>query len=242
MRYGIFSDIHANLEAFRAVIKVYATESIDEFLCLGDIVGYAANPCECLQEVRTLTKINIAGNHDWAGADLFSVDYFNPLAKEAILWTSSLLSNSEKRFLKSLPLVFQNQVLTLVHGSLDAPGDFNYLVDAYAARQTFKFLKTQICFVGHSHVAGIFLFDTQGFISYREENRLTLKAGYKYIVNVGSIGQPRDDDPAAAYCIYDTDKKTVEIKRISYDILTARKKIISAGLPRFLADRLLSGR
>lgn len=242
MRYGIFSDIHANLEAFLAVLKAYATESIDLFLCLGDIVGYAADPCACLQEVRTLTKINIAGNHDWASVDLFSVDYFNSLAKEAILWTSSRLSESEKGFLKSLPLVFRNRDLTGVHGSLDIPGDFNYLIDAYAARQTFKLLKTQICFVGHSHVMGIFLFDRKGCISYREESHLALKAGYKYIVNVGSVGQPRDNNPAAACCIYDADKKTVEMKRISYDILTARKKIISAGLPRFLAERLLKGR
>lgn len=242
MRYGIFSDIHANLEAFDAVIEAFKLEAIDKYLCVGDVVGYAANPKECIKKVKMLAMITVAGNHDWASVDLFSTDYFNPIASEAIFWTKRNLSDEDRYFLESLKLIYKNEDLTLVHGTLDSSQDFDYMLDSYAASKTFKLMETQTCFVGHSHVAGVFIQDKDNHLDYQEEPFSDIEDGNKYIINVGSVGQPRDGNPKAAYCIYDTDENRVQIKRVDYHIETARKKIIAAGLPRFLADRLLAGR
>ena len=241
MRYGIFGDIHSNLEALEAVIKAYQKEHIDKYLCAGDVVGYATNPKECIDKVKTLAMITVAGNHDWGSVDLFSADYFNPNAKEAISWTKRNLGEQDKYFLESLKLVYKNEDLTLVHGTLDNPQDFNYMTDGYIAEETFRVLETNICFVGHSHAAGIFIKDKDDNLYYLEEQYIDIKDANKYIVNVGSVGQPRDGNPQGAYCIFDSDKKGVRIERISYDIKTARKKIIKAGLPKFLGDRLVIG-
>ncbi len=242
MRYGIFSDIHSNLEALEAVIRDYKKEDIDNYLCVGDIVGYAANPGECIKRVKALTMISVAGNHDWAAVSLFSTDYFNPLAKEAVSWTQRNLDEVGRYFLEGLPLVYKNEDLTIAHGSLDEPGDFNYMADGEIAFRTFELLETDICFVGHTHVPGVFIKSENNHIRYREDNNISIRQDSKYIINVGSVGQPRDGNPNAAYCIYDTDKKSVEIKRISYDIRAAREKIINEGLPKFLGERLLIGR
>lgn len=242
MRYGIFSDIHSNLEALNAAVDAYKKEKIDKYLCIGDVVGYASNPKECIEIINTLAMITIAGNHDWASVNLFSVDYFNPNAQDAIFWTRRNLDDSSRNFLESLKLVYKNEYLTLVHGTLDNPGDFNYMTDGYIAQESFRLLETNICFVGHTHVVGTFIKDKFGRIHYRQDDSVDINPDNKYIINVGSVGQPRDSNPKASYCIYDTDKKEVLIKRIDYDIETARKKIIDAGLPKFLGDRLLSGR
>jgi predicted phosphodiesterase len=242
MRYGIFSDVHSNLEALNAVTEAYKKEAIDTYLCVGDVVGYGADPNECTELVKTLAMITVAGNHDWASVDLFSTDYFNPDAAGAIFWTKRNLDDKSRYFLESLKLIYKNEDLTLVHGTLDSPQDFDYMITSFAARQTFRLMETNICFVGHSHVAGIFIQDKDSRLDYSTEPVLSIKEGSKYIVNVGSVGQPRDGDPQAAYGIYDTDKKEVSIKRVNYDIQVARRKIIDNGLPRFLGERLLMGK
>ncbi len=242
MRYGIFSDIHSNLEALDAVIEAYRKEKIDRYLCVGDVVGYASSPKECIEKIRMLAMITVAGNHDWASVNLISTDYFNPLAKEAVFWTQRNLDEEGRYFLEHLMLVYKNEDLTMVHGTLDEPGDFNYMTDGYIASRTFELLETNICFVGHTHVPGVFIKSKDSRIRYQEDSNINIKEDSKYIINVGSVGQPRDGNPKAAYCIYDSDKKNVQIKRISYDIQTVRKKIIAGGLPRFLGERLLIGR
>jgi predicted phosphodiesterase len=184
----------------------------------------------------------VAGNHDWAAVDLLPLDYFNPYAKEAILWTQRRLSAIERSFLDGLKLIYTSQDLTLVHGTLQNPEGFGYMTDEYAARETFGLMETDICFVGHTHVAGTFIRKSDESLGYTRIESFGIKAGNKYIVNVGSTGQPRDRNIKAAYCIYDTEKKEVHIKRVSYDTGAARKKIIDAGLPKFLGDRLLAGR
>ena len=242
MRYGIFSDIHSNLEALDAIIEAYRKEKIDKYLCVGDVVGYAANPKECIEKIRMLAMITVAGNHDWASVSLFSTDYFNPLAKEAVFWTQRNLDEGGRYFLEHLMLIYKNEDLTMVHGTLDEPGDFNYMTDGYIASKTFELLETDICFLGHTHVPGVFIKSKDGRIQYQEEINIYIKEDSKYIINVGSVGQPRDGNPRAAYCIYDTDNKNVQIKRISYDLQATRKKIIAEGLPGFLGERLLVGR
>jgi predicted phosphodiesterase len=242
MRYGILSDIHSNLEALEAVIAAYKDESIERYFCLGDVVGYAANPGECIKEVKALHSIMVAGNHDWAAVNLSSAECFNPQAAQAVFWTRSNLDDKNKSFLKSQELVYQNEDLVLAHGTLDHPQDFNYMADGFIAGESFKLMRGNICFVGHTHVPGVFIQDKDGCIHYNESDYCQLKEDNKYIVNAGSVGQPRDGNPKAVYCIYDTQKREVRIKRIGYDIKTARKKIIASGLPVFLGDRLLAGR
>jgi predicted phosphodiesterase len=241
MRYGIFSDIHANLEALEAAMSAFKREAIDRYFCAGDLVGYGANPKECIEKVESFTGAVVAGNHDWASIGLFSENYFNANAKDAIFWTRKNLDDESRYFLGSLKLVYKNEDFTLVHGTLDNPGAFDYMADSYTAGETFRVMETDICFIGHTHVAGIFTKGQDERIYYQEQESVYIKENDKYIVNLGSIGQPRDGDPRACYCTYDTDKKEVRIKRADYDTQAARRKIISAGLPQFLGDRLLIG-
>lgn len=241
MRYAVFADIHSNLEALNTVLSVYKKEGIDTYFCVGDIVGYGADPNACVEIIRATAKITVAGNHDWASVNLFSTDYFNPYAKEAVFWTKERLSDNNSSFLASLELVYQNSELTLVHGTLDNPEDFYYLTDGYAAEETFRRQETPVCFLGHTHVPGIFRRSFSGQMSYTEGGRVKIEENAKYIVNVGSIGQPRDGNPRASFCIYDSVKKEIEIKRIAYDVAAAREKILQAGLPHFFGERILRG-
>jgi putative phosphoesterase len=241
MRYGIFSDIHSNLEALEAVIKAYQKEKIDKYLCLGDVVGYGANPNECVEIVSNLTSITVAGNHDWAAMDLLPVDLFNEDAKFAVLWTGRQLSPASKDFLRNLKLVSELDNIVLVHGSLDAPQNFNYLLNINSCLSTFELLRQDLCFVGHTHVPVIYIKDKDGKSSFVDTDRIKITPGNKYIVNVGAVGQPRDSIPQAAYCIWDSEKQELQIKRAVYDVFLARQKIIDKGLPEFLGNRLLTG-
>lgn len=242
MRYGIFSDVHANIEALDAVTETYKTEGIDKYLCIGDIIGYAASPRECLARVFALAEGTVAGNHDFACAGLFNIDNLNPVAREAILWTAAQLGPGEKTRLKSLELTYQNEDLTLVHGSLSEPEQFYYLFEEGLARDSFAVQKTAVCFIGHTHIPATFVTDEHKNISYTRNNLIEIKPGNKYIINVGSVGQPRDGNPASSYGIFDSEKKTFELKRVAYDSKETREKIYAQGLPVFLADRLLAGR
>jgi putative phosphoesterase len=241
MRFGIFSDVHSNLPALDAVFAAFTRESIDKYICIGDMVGYAANPKECIAKIRQLNPLLVAGNHDWASVDLFNTRYFNPIAKEAVEWTKGQLSSEEKKFLKSLELVFTDNNFILVHGTLDNPEDFNYLYDQLDAQVTFELMAANICFVGHTHIPGVFV-QENNHISYHQQYPLIISGQKKYIVNTGSVGQPRDRNPQASYCIFDTGTNSLEIKRIDYDVKEAQKMILAAGLPAFLSERLAVGR
>ncbi len=241
MRYGIFSDIHSNLEALQAVIKAYQKEEIDKYFCLGDVVGYGANPNECVEITRSLASATVAGNHDWAAVDLCSRKSFNQEATEAIIWTSLQLSPSSRDFLRTLNLVSQQDDLVLVHGSLNEPQNFDYLLNVNLCRATFELLQSDICFVGHTHLPVVFVKNEEGNIHFEDVQKIKIIPGNKYVINVGSVGQPRDSIPAAAFCIWDTEKRVLEIKRIAYDVFLARQKIIDRGLPEFLGNRLLVG-
>ncbi|MBU0549234.1 MAG: metallophosphatase family protein, partial [Candidatus Omnitrophica bacterium] len=242
MRWGIFSDVHSNLEALNAVAAAYKFENIDLLLCLGDIVGYAANPVECIQRVREISRVVVAGNHDWAAAGLLSLYYFNDWAKQAISWTKGKLSIPEHNFLKSLKPTYKNEELILVHGTLNSPEEFDYMSDTFQAAENFALMDRAVCFVGHTHKAGIFLQQQDGKIDYQREGLSQLREGCRYIIDVGSVGQPRDGNNKASFCIYDTTRQEVLIRRVSYDIEAAQAKILASGLPPFLATRLLAGK
>lgn len=191
---------------------------------MGDIVGYAANPKECIKIMRELDCPTVCGNHDWAAVDLVDTSYFNPHARAAVEWTKKQLDKAEKNYLKNLPLTYEDGEITLVHGSLERPEEFDYIFDESAAQRTLNLCRTKICFIGHSH------------------SPFEYSNGTKWLVNVGSVGQPRDAEPGAAYCIYDLDKDAFEIKRVEYDIKATMNKILAAGLPKILAFRLIEGR
>lgn len=242
MRYGIFGDVHSNIEAFEAVIGAYKKEKIDKYICVGDVVGYGVNPEECIDKIISLGAFVCAGNHDWAAVNLLSLDYFNPDAAAAIAWTRKNLNTRHKGFLESLKLVYKNDDLTVVHATLDHPAEFNYLTEAYMAEETFLSMETKICFVGHTHIPGIFRKGADERIYYHQDRQIFLSKENKYIVNVGSIGQPRDNNLHSCYCIFDTTEAEIEIKRMPYDAKKTRNKIIGQGLPVFLGERLLEGK
>ncbi len=241
MRYAIFSDIHSNLPALETVLDAYRKEKIDRYFCIGDIVGYAANPIECIEAVKELNPVIVAGNHDWAAVDLTDIEKFNPIAKEAVLWTKNILPDKEKDFLKNLTLVYEDENFSLAHATLENPQEFDYLSNEIVAQRTFELMKNNLLFVGHTHIAGIFI-EENNRISYSAAEKIKLTPEKRYIVNVGSVGQPRDRNPRPSFCIFDSDAMTIEIKRIGYNVAEAQKRIIEAGLPSFLADRLLIGK
>ncbi len=240
MRYAIFSDIHGNWEALTAVISSLKREEIDQVFCGGDIVGYGANPKECIDYIRQNQIPCIAGNHDWAVADKMTTERFNPYAKEAVVWTQKILSPDEKIFLEGLPLTLETEDFILTHGSLNEPDQFNYIFDNVDASSSFECLKKNMCFIGHTHAPRIFI---QSGKSINEETnrKILLQSGLKYLVNVGSVGQSRDGNPQASFCLYDTQRQELQIKRIPYQIKEAQRKILEAGLPRLLATRLEFG-
>lgn len=241
MRYGLISDIHGNIEAFQAVLDAISKDSVDDYLCIGDVVGYGADPQSCISLVRSLEpKILIAGNHEWGVLGLLDLEYFTETAKEAILWTKGALNQDELDYLKSFRLVYEGEAFTLVHGSLESPGEFNYIFNSGDAYFTMRLQKTSVCFIGHTHRPGIFCYDN-GSITYRMESELKVEKEKRYIVNIGSVGQPRDGDPRASYAIYDDEEKTIDIRRVEYDIKTARDKILKTSLPAKLAYRLAIG-
>lgn len=241
MRYAVFSDVHANLPALETVLDDCRRERIDRYLCLGDLVGYAADPRACISRVRGVADVVLAGNHDRAACGPADTAGFNVQAAEALRWTHKALSPADLAYLAGLPLTFVDRRFSLAHGSLHEPEQFHYLTDAYLAWPTFAGMRTQLGFVGHTHVAGTFVQYPDHQICWSNDAQFVLEADRRYLVNVGSVGQPRDSDPRAAYCILDTRRGRVELRRREYDVAAARARIIAAGLPRFLGDRLLSG-
>ncbi len=241
MRYGIFSDVHANWEALTAVIRAFEKEGIDHYFCAGDIVGYGANPQECIDLIQKLNADCVAGNHDWAVVDKFDTDNFNHAAKQAIFWTKEHVRVGDRDFLKYLPLIFKNNDLILVHGTLPFPQNFEYLLYGDQVQEMFNAMERSLCFIGHTHVPQI-IFQQEGKVRLWDASDIKIGPQSKYIVNVGSVGQPRDGNPMAAYCIYDTAQREISIRRVNYAIAAAHQKIIQAGLPRILADRLSEGK
>ena len=240
MRFAIFGDIHANLEALEAVLADARANGCNLFVCLGDIVGYNANPHECLEIVRGLECPVVKGNHDEQAAISDSLDGFNPLAEEALNWTREHLTPEDKQYLNDLRLVRQVRDFTIVHATLDTPHKWGYVFNQLDASASFSYQHTSVSFFGHTHPPRAYVRD--GPVMSIPLDKLRFEMGKKYFINIGSVGQPRDGDWRSAYVIYHTDKNFVELRRLEYDIHTAQKKILAAGLPKRLADRLAIGK
>ncbi len=251
MRYAVLSDIHANLEALTAVLDALAGERIDRTLCLGDFVGYGAEPAACLDWLRACQAVCVGGNHDLACVGKLDLGWFNDLARAALLWTRDHLSFLDLDVLRRLPLTATEGPCTLVHGTLPHPQRFEYLVDAAQAVEMLAGCRTLFCLAGHTHLPLVVEYDRA---ARRLPRILTRPAElaevaiepdegrWRYLVNPGSVGQPRDGDPRASAAILDTEARRIQVIRVAYDIAAAQRKIRAAGLPEFLADRLAAGR
>lgn len=239
VRYGVFGDVHANLAALEAVLAALRAEQVEGWLCLGDLVGYGADARACVEIVRELDPVLVGGNHDWAVAGRLDLDWFNMAAREAVVWTQRVLPREHVQWLGSLPLLREHDGITLAHSTVHEPEKFDYLQTPYDAFESFRQMRTTRGFVGHSHVP-ITFFEGPA-ITYSLETPLQLGTA-RSLSNVGSVGQPRDEDPRAACGIYDSEMQVLELLRVPYDVEATARAIRAAGLPGVLADRLHQGR
>jgi diadenosine tetraphosphatase ApaH/serine/threonine PP2A family protein phosphatase len=232
MKYAIISDIQANLEALTKALEIIDEEKPDEIVCLGDIVGYGANPNECVELVRSRCASVILGNHDAAAIDTSQASDFNPNARAAIKWTAGRLTDASRAFLASLPMTARTDGILFVHSSPEVPAAWNYVIDAADAAGAMQYFDERLCFIGHTHVPGIFSIRGRAKTVTRDE---------KFIVNVGSVGQPRDGNPMLAFGMFDTAAWEYRQIRSWYDAEQAAVKIYEAGLPGQLGYRLMYG-
>jgi len=240
-RIGIFSDIHGNLQALQAVFRTFEEqEHVDRYFCCGDIVGYGGNPNECVDLIRAKQCPVVAGNHDHAALGLTDTSYFNEIAKAAITWTGQVLTPDNTEFLRAMPMQIVAENLLIVHASPKDPEAWNYILTLGDARVNFEHFQQDFCFVGHSHQPFIIEYSA-GNLSCPSNPQIAVVSGRRYLVNVGSVGQPRDGNPSAAYAILDRKAETLEIKRVEYDLDAAQKAIRDQGLPPQLAERLSHG-
>jgi predicted phosphodiesterase len=244
MRIAILSDIHSNQHAFEAVLADAREKSVDKFYCLGDIVGYGAFPRKCLEIARATFEKIVHGNHEQAITYPGVAGTFSPAAQSAIKYADSALDKLDKDFIKSLEPHLILDGLTIAHGSLR---DFNeYVHDADIAGYSLARLTNKVLFIGHTHVPGGYSFDIESGITQpmelSHEGQVELSGNMKYLINAGSVGQPRDGDPRAAYVIYNTETFVVDLIRVKYDNLAASRAIRKSFLPESLAKRLLTGK
>jgi predicted phosphodiesterase len=225
MRTAIFGDIHANLEALEAVLDDAANQGVTDYVCLGDVVGYNADPVACLNIIREMGCPTVKGNHDKDASEDHSLDSMNPVAATALKWTR---------------MVRQVADYTIVHSTLDQPVHWNYVTNRFDAMSNFSYQFTQLCFHGHTHVPRVFIKSDK--VREVPAESVEIEADAKYFINVGSVGQPRDGDPRACYAIYDAESKLIVFRRINYNLPKTQMKILEAGLPEMLADRLAEGR
>ncbi len=243
MRYAIISDIHANLAAFTAVLDdIECQGGVEKVWCLGDVVGYGPEPHECIELLRQTNHACVAGNHDWAAIGKLDTAEFNPDAAAACHWTAQQLSQTDVDYLGSLPIFIREGDFTLVHGSPREPM-WEYLISTSLAKENFAYFKSQFCLVGHSHVPLVFSHNESGTGSSSQFlTNMGLALGKdRLIINPGGVGQPRDDDPRAAYVIYDSETNLIKLYRVPYDIRSTQDKMIRHGLPIRLVTRLSYG-
>lgn len=245
MRIAIISDIHGNFEALTSALCEIRQFCVDKIICLGDIVGYGASPVECMELAMENIETCVAGNHDWATVGKTQIGFFNAVSRAAIEWTSRKLAPHHIKYLENLSVSFSNGSFHVVHASPNKPHQWHYIMTWNDAKEAFSHLDKQVCFVGHSHIPVIW--SEEGrlirvvFSASETSASFTIGESSKYIINVGSVGQPRDGDPRGCFVIFDTDKKLVSFHRFLYDIISAQNKIFYAGLPSFLAERLGAG-
>lgn len=241
MRVLVISDIHANLTALEAVLE--EASEIEAAWCLGDLVGYGPDPNECVRRVKSLPALRcILGNHDAAALGHIDADAFNPEARKALLWTQQEMDEGSRAFLRSLPEKIELEQVTLAHGSPRQPV-WEYLLDAHTATRSFEHFKTSFCFVGHTHLPVVYHLPEDRRFAYRRDPQVgeKLPLAPRAILNPGSVGQPRDHDPRAAFAIFHPEEQVWEFRRVAYDIAAVQARMKAADLPERHIARLAGG-
>ena len=243
MKYGILGDIHANLNALRSVLAALDAEGVDEIVSVGDVVGYGAAPRECLHLLLERRVHIVMGNHDAAAVGLLAVDNFNPAAAFAARWTTTQLSPEERGYIARLPLRLEFEHILVAHATWDAPERFDYIMKSHDAEPSLAMQTRRVCFIGHTHRPLLVgrLNHEPGRTFWTHDAHVDLSEWHRVLVNVGSVGQPRDDDPRAAVAVYDTETQHYDLLRVPYDIEREQQRILRAGLPPILAERLALG-
>lgn len=245
MKTALVSDVHANLDALETVLRDIEQAGADRVFCLGDLVGYGPEPNECVARLREVCAEAVIGNHDWAALGRMDTLAFNAYARAASDWTSRTLNEDARAYLAALPLFRSMDEVRLVHASPLEPERWTYVLSFLEAMRQFEAFPERVCFLGHSHLPTVIEKpDESGEVDtlpFPENEPVVLKPDARYIVNVGSVGQPRDRDPRAAYVLYDDVEHTVMLRRVEYPVERVQEKIRAAGLPVFLAQRLGEG-
>jgi predicted phosphodiesterase len=245
MKIGVIADVHGNLEALDAVLSALKAEGMDRVVCLGDLVGYGPDPEACIEGIRTVSDLVVAGNHDWAAGGRISTVRFNPAARQTIEWTESKLSRESKDYLTGLPMGLETEGFTCVHASPDGSIDWPYLVSSNEAWTHSGPLENSVVLFGHTHIPTVFTKDGRRF--RRQEGlggtdfEIAMKSQTAMLINPGSVGQPRDGKPDAAFGLIDTDRGVFRFMRAAYPVQDVQEKMRRAGLPGSLIERLAYG-
>jgi len=242
MKIGFLSDIHANLEALEACLKDIKAEKLSKLFFLGDVIGYGPDPNKCIEIIVKRAQITLLGNHDAASIGLIDTGCFNEYAKISIEYTSQTLREKNLRKLRMFHLEATFDVFKMVHASPRKPSAWEYIVDIEDAEDHFKHFEQQVCVIGHSHRPSIMKKYKMNRCENVPHDFIQLDDDYRYIVNVGSVGQPRDGDPRASYMIYDSETKILSIKRVEYNIEKTQEKMRKVDLPEFLVERISVGK
>jgi diadenosine tetraphosphatase ApaH/serine/threonine PP2A family protein phosphatase len=243
MRYAVLGDIHSNLTALEAVLDAILRSGVDQILSVGDVVGYGAAPSQCIELLREHEAVVVMGNHDAAVVGELDSIFFNHHARAAVDWTRATLRGDEMAWLTCLPHTWEDEDVSLAHGSYDRPEVFTYVQTPTDADPSLELLERPVCFIGHTHVpvTMLRLADDPLRTGYTLDAEVDLGDSIVALVNAGSVGQPRDDDPRTGYVLYDSETRIVSFRRVEYDIETEVHRIRSAGLPAVLAERLYLG-
>jgi predicted phosphodiesterase len=243
MRYAVLGDIHSNLSALECVLEDIRATQVDQILSVGDVVGYGASPSDCIRLLREEGVIVVKGNHDAACVGELNENTFNRYALEAVRWTRGVLSTDEMDWLRELPLEVTLEHCQLAHGSIHEPEAFEYIRTTRDADPSLELMTRPVAFVGHTHIpiALMRLLEPVGSTAYSPDLDVDLRESDRCLVNVGSVGQPRDEDHRTGWVLFDSEAQTVKLKRLPYQIEVAASRIRDAGLPRMLADRLYLG-
>ena len=237
-RYAVLGDIHANLEALTAVLTDAREQRCSHHACVGDVVGYNANPGECLDIIRNMGMPCVKGNHDEYCSTGDALVGISPRASAATLWTRQRLKPADKQWLRELKYTRLMAGFSLVHATLDTPQSWGYVFDKLAAAASFNYQNTSVCFFGHTHLPIAFIRDAA--VRGGSYSKFKVEPGRKYFVNVGSVGEPRDGNPFAAYVIHDLAESSIELRRVPYDIDETDAKVRAAGLPDRLRPKSLT--
>ncbi|MFQ5500074.1 MAG: metallophosphoesterase family protein [Candidatus Zixiibacteriota bacterium] len=242
MIIALISDIHANLEALTAVLKDIESRQVDAVYCLGDVVGYGAQPAECLELVNKTCKVKLIGNHEYAAMGLVSTEKYNVAARTANDWTKSQLTDREIAIMADFDIDHLEDPCYFVHSSPWQPDQWHYIVSPVDAQMAFEHMSTRLCFFGHSHVPLIAVENGDELPRCKVGHSFLPDPEGRYLINVGSVGQPRDSDPRACYVVVDVGESEVDFCRVEYDIKQAQQGMLHAQLPEPLISRLEVGR